>query len=153
MRQIWKFQPANHKPLKMPDGAEMVRFALQAGRPTIWAVVDPTARQVERTFVVVGTGQDMPEGSSYVASWDDGPFVWHLLELPQVTAPTELHFAPEALAAYELLLKDGFTDTRDVVDGRPYLRYWVAPDREPLTTEQMKAVATLQEHGFGPVAE
>lgn len=28
---------------------------------------------------------------------------------------------------------------------------WIAPDDEPLTTEQMVAVATLHEHGFGSV--
>ena len=30
-------------------------------------------------------------------------------------------------------------------------RAWVAPDDEPLTTELIMAVATLQEYGFGPV--
>lgn len=63
----------------MPQGAEVVRFALQHGEAHIWAIVDPAAPLRLRHFSIIGTGMPMPPGD-YVGTLEQGPFVWHLIE-------------------------------------------------------------------------
>jgi hypothetical protein len=49
-----------------------------------WYEHDDARAEVERTFVVVGTGHEVPAGARYcgtTARTDDG-LVWHLFELP-----------------------------------------------------------------------
>ena len=164
MRTIWKF------PLEfvngpdgwlarvtMPRGATVVHFAHvyrgpldngpRKGEPTIWAEVDPTAPNERATFQIFGTGDDVPDAAYHVATWDAEPFVWHLYDMRYaLTIPAALRpMLPDqaAVNAYRLLVKDGFALRDD--------KAWLAPDDEPLTTEQMLAVAELQEHGFGAV--
>lgn len=72
--------------VEMPIGAEIVRFKDQGGRLVVWAIVSVADKYEEnvgtemRRFRVVGTGHKIPEGVSYIASCDQGPFVWHLFE-------------------------------------------------------------------------
>lgn len=158
MRQIWKFPLdfANGEPVAvdMPESAEVLRLAMQGpahGRahltPTIWALVDSDNPTEQRRFAVYGTGHDLPRHARYVGTWDAPPFVWHVFELVGEPLPDGLDLPADAEAAYRTLTSAGF---RHVDDRMPTAR-WVAPDDEPLTTEQMVAVATLQEHGFGAV--
>lgn len=71
--------------------------------------------------------------------------------------PDGLALPADAEAAYRTLTAAGFTrralnDAEKGKDGNCGLvGVWVAPNDEPLTTELILAVATLQEHGFGPV--
>jgi hypothetical protein len=86
MNTIWKFQisawgPTTH--VNVPRGARLIRFAMQGAVPTVWAIVDPKAEQVSRTFHIVGTGQSVPDGANYVGSTEDGSFIWHLFEKPE----------------------------------------------------------------------
>lgn len=58
----------------------------------------------------------------------------------------------EAQIAWSQMIDAGFRE-RGVRNGDEHrTHHWLAPTPEPLTTEQMKAVAVLQEYGFGPVA-
>lgn len=57
--------------------------------------------------------------------------------------PDGLDLPADGEAAYRTMTAGGFTLRAD--------KAWLAPDDEPLTTEQMMAVATLQEYGFGSV--
>lgn len=45
--------------LDMPEGAEILNFAVHNNVPCIWALVDPTAHTEIRQFKVVGTGADI----------------------------------------------------------------------------------------------
>lgn len=63
--------------------------------------------------------------------------------LSAATPLSGLDLPADAEAAYRTITAGGFTLRGD--------KAWLAPDDEPLTTEQMMAVATLQEYGFGPV--
>lgn len=161
MQAIWKFPlPFQHDDpvceVQMPVGAAILRFAVQSVpvppapsweyTPCIWALVDSDAPMVARRFTVYGTGHPLPALAEYVGTYDAGPFVWHVFEVP-VAVPDQVAALPlEAQNAYRMLAKAGFGQRWD--SGQ---HAWVAPNDEPLTTEQMMAVAELQEHGFGAV--
>lgn len=157
MRRIFKyplpFTPDEPAVLDMPEGAEVVRLALQGPAhgqarltPTLWALVDDDNPTEPRRFLVVGTGHALPRHARYVASWDAAPFVWHVVELVGEPLPDGLDLPADAEAAYRTMTARGFRSVE-----REGGKAWLAPDDEPLTTEQIMAVATLQEHGFGPV--
>lgn len=101
---VWKFpitiHPGHVGTIALPEGASIVAVQLQGGEinaaPHLWALVDPVAAKVDRTFAVVGTGWniDHVEGLDaahvrvvHVGMWQSGPFVWHLLELVHVLDP------------------------------------------------------------------
>lgn len=69
----------------MPAGAHIRHIAQQYDRICIWAEVD---REVEktwlRTFCLVGTGLDIPEGAWYHGTViaEGGALVLHVYELP-----------------------------------------------------------------------
>lgn len=93
MSTIWKFPLNLYGPdgnvtdrpvVDIPEGALILTLCLQRGQPTMWAVVDPDAPMAQRRFVVVGTGQPMPdEPTVYVGTWlsdEDGTFVFHVFD-------------------------------------------------------------------------
>lgn len=70
--------------LEMPDRAQIIRLAMQGPTPWIWAIVDPAAAYVERSFAMYGTGWDMPDDLSnlqYIGTVDATPYVWHYFEV------------------------------------------------------------------------
>jgi hypothetical protein len=84
-RQIWKFpitSPDGTR-IDMPQGARILTVQMQAGMPTLWAVVDPEAPRRARYFRVVGTGHTHEAGvfRDYLGTVQDGPFVWHVFEV------------------------------------------------------------------------
>jgi hypothetical protein len=85
-RTIWKYVLDGDSPvLEMPNGAQVVSFALQHDTPCLWAIVDPDAPRVGRRFRVVGTGWrfewPMLLSVTYrgMVQAPNG-LVWHLLE-------------------------------------------------------------------------
>lgn len=151
MRSVWKF-PLGVAPddqtteVTMPEGAQIVQFARQGDEPTVWALVDSDNPPEARRFRIFGTGHPLARGCRHVGTYGEGPFVWHVFEMIGEPLPDGLDLPADAEAAYRTLTGGGF-ELRDVAGGKA----WVAPDDEPLTTEQIMAVATLQEHGFGSV--
>ena len=170
MRSIWKF-PLGVRPddtaaeVTMPEGAAIVHFeALVSGRiadpetiqqhPTVWALVDSDNPPEPRRFRIFGTGHPLPRGARHVGTYGDvgGPFVWHVFEMVGEPLPDGLDLPADAEAAYRTLTGAGFKcEGRAAPVPTGSIRCWLAPDDEPLTTEQIMAVATLQEYGFGPV--
>jgi len=79
MNTIWKYPV---KPsVSMPGGATVLTVRYQAGVLMAWCSVDTDAPMVEREFYVYGTGEpDAPAShlEQYVASVQDGPYVWHV---------------------------------------------------------------------------
>lgn len=103
--------------------------------------------KVGRRFVTLRPGAAVPPGAQFVASWR---------ELDKPSAPIACLFElvddmPGDLPAdvyphWRVLQSAGFTLRPD--------RAWLAPADVPaghLSTEQIIAVATLQEHGYGAV--
>lgn len=67
---------------EMPIGAKIRKVAWQDKMLTIWAEVDPSERHERRCIVFFGTGCDAPSEGTYLDTVFEGPFVWHLYELP-----------------------------------------------------------------------
>ena len=68
MRTVYKYpffgSPGNTVYIALPEGAEIVRFALQDRTPTMWAIVDSDKPFVQRLFSVIGTGWAIPDGAA-----------------------------------------------------------------------------------------
>jgi len=78
--QIWKFE-IEEGPIRMPVGAKILSVQSQGGRGMIWALVDPNAEDEPRWFAVVGTGEPFNETNmTYIGTYQESPFVWHLFE-------------------------------------------------------------------------
>jgi hypothetical protein len=89
MRTIWKFElfemtaaVVPHRVISIPADARLVAVAMQGPRIFGWFVVDPSAPSEPRAYRVLGTGHDVPEDGTHVGSVFDGPFVWHVFEVP-----------------------------------------------------------------------
>jgi hypothetical protein len=66
----------------MPIGAEILTVQLQHGTPWIWALVDRNNQLEERNFDIRGTGYEIEDiNSKYIATYQEGPFVWHVFEI------------------------------------------------------------------------
>ena len=146
--------------VRMPKGAAIVAVHPQSNPAHAPALLveydDQEAATVQRSFVMVGSGQRIPERAGYVSSWRqhpaDGPTIVALYERFDADLPDDLP-DDQARADYRLLLAEGYTL---VLRGGAAERAWRAPDDQPpggMSLDAMQAVARLQEHGYGPVAE
>jgi hypothetical protein len=94
VKKVFKYPlPQVLTELVMPVGAELLCVDMQAGSPTLWALVEPDAKTVRRRFEIVGTGHPVADNLSYVGTaFNRGPeppyfpngFVWHVFEAPRV---------------------------------------------------------------------
>lgn len=91
MKTVWKYpiKTADAFELTMPEDAKLLTVALQFNEPTLWALVDPEARKVQRGFRVAGTGHPMSDaaGLAYVGTYQmaDGHLVFHVFDAGQVS--------------------------------------------------------------------
>lgn len=97
-RVVWKYWVDRRKiEILIPEGAQLLDVGMQATaegyQPCVWALVDPTAKPVPRTFVVVPTGAKFelnqarltPVGAARLASdaHVSGEVVEHVFELTE----------------------------------------------------------------------
>lgn len=89
-RQIWKFtigEVAETFAFDMPDGARILDCQLQRGIPQLWALVDPHAPKVTRSFMLLGTGHTVDlarfDQVDHVATFQlrGGELVFHVFEV------------------------------------------------------------------------
>jgi hypothetical protein len=80
MKMIYKYQIGT---VQIPKGAKILTANRQGDDVVLWAEVDTTTDREHRTFRVFGTGFEIPEGSTYINTFFDGPFVWHLYEVQE----------------------------------------------------------------------
>jgi len=85
--RIFKYQlkfPADEQKIEMPANAGIISCQVQEGAITLWAIVDPDAKPVERFFTVLGTGHAFFEGSNrqlhHLGTVQLDGFVWHVFE-------------------------------------------------------------------------
>ena len=66
----------------MPEGAVVRHVGDQFESLFIWVECDPDRALVTRRFVVIGTGQRVPDGAEYcgTAMAAEGSLVWHVYE-------------------------------------------------------------------------
>ena len=83
---IWKFpfQVSDFLTISMPLGANILSIQVQRDVPTIWAMVNPNAQLVTRSFRCFGTGHPIPSGLplEFVGTVQmfDGELVFHVFE-------------------------------------------------------------------------
>lgn len=81
---VWKFETlvADEVTIQMPRGARILHVAptLTPAFLQLWAVVDPKAGKVGRRLSIRGTGHELGEVGSYVATVQAGSLVWHIFE-------------------------------------------------------------------------
>ena len=77
---IWKYPLVlkDEQKIQMPLVAWPLCVQMQNGQPMLWMKVDPTSESVESTIYIVGTGHPVPDGRSYVGTFQVPPFVWHV---------------------------------------------------------------------------
>lgn len=137
--------------VKLPSSATVLdvhgRGAEQA--PALVVSYDDTdAETEERRFAVLfpAKGDAVPPGAVFVASWRLHPADGGIACLFELAEDFPADLPSEAYPHWRVLLRDGFTLRPD--------RAWLAPDDVPaghLSTEQIVAIATLQEYGYGSV--
>ncbi len=67
--------------LDLPFGAIVLKVAEQNEMITLWAEVDPELDTIKRTFIIRGTGHEVPEGQlEYLDSVFIRGYVWHIYE-------------------------------------------------------------------------
>lgn len=98
-----------------------------------------------RNFAEFRPCDDLPDHARFVGTYGAAENPAAVFDItprePDVPATPDL---PDAERSHFVALwRDGFRLRAD--------RAWIAPDDEPLTTEQIIAVATLQERGYGAV--
>ena len=86
---IWRFpfEIDDSVLIEMPEGATVLKVECQNGVPCIWALVKPDAPKQQRLFLVYGTGHhvDGVGAQHHVATFQQGPFVWHMFEQKGLT--------------------------------------------------------------------
>ena len=68
--------------LQLPRSAQPLFVGAQGQQPYLWVRQIPAAvKLVPRYFEIVGTGDHFPKGAQYIGSFQQPPFVWHVIEL------------------------------------------------------------------------
>ncbi len=95
---IWKFQLdiKDDQCIAMPEGAHILRVALQNGFPHLWAYVRVENKPVYRRFIMHGTGHGANDVDveEYVGSFDINmsvmpPLVFHVFDKGEVPTVNE----------------------------------------------------------------
>jgi hypothetical protein len=94
MRTIWKFVLAEPvTTVRMPIDRKILAVQTQDGLPVVWAEVDPTTPEIDRTFACVPTGGHLPEKiMNYIGTvqtpsrvdpetLETSNYVWHIYEI------------------------------------------------------------------------
>lgn len=87
MREVWKYGVGTFGlfSINMPEGAQILTVGAQHDVGHMWALVDPRAPRVSRTFLLTGTGHEI-DGTltvEYVGTFQqvNGALVWHVFEV------------------------------------------------------------------------
>ena len=65
----------------MPKGTTPLHVDNQQDHLCLWAEVDTDLPKQRRSFVIVGTGHEIPPDAQYVGTAQVDPFVWHVFEV------------------------------------------------------------------------
>lgn len=71
----------NKQTIELPEGSRILSLQDQMGTLTFWAMVDERLAAEPVSFVVIATGQSLPEGlKNYIGTVQMNSFVWHVFE-------------------------------------------------------------------------
>jgi hypothetical protein len=115
-KTIWKYTLGYdyRHIIDMPAGASVRHFAMQGTAPTLWALVDPSAEIVKRTFAFYTDLEAVPENDVYIGTAQTPP-QWgqsagtalHLFEVLTEAAPSALSDAQAVDAALDSFILGG----------------------------------------------
>lgn len=77
----YKFITLAKNTLSIPVLALPIYFAIQQSCPTLYCLVDTEDDPSPRSFLLVTTGQDVPDNVEHVLSTVHDGHVWHLFEV------------------------------------------------------------------------
>ena len=84
MKTIYKYSIDPLFRTMLPEGAKVLSVGSQGSGMFLWALVDPNAPKVERTFDVYGTGHtvDYHDGMEFIGTvmMEGGALVFHVFE-------------------------------------------------------------------------
>lgn len=82
-RAVWKYPLELGENIidRVPMGATFLDVQVQGRQLAVWALVDDDAPPLRRVVYLTGTGNLLPRHSlKYIATVQQGPFVWHAFE-------------------------------------------------------------------------
>lgn len=85
MTRIFKYTLAGNtgkQSMPVPLGATFLSVQLQQHRTVMWFAVDPADAACGRTFQLIQTGDEVPDGLEYLGTlqYHEGQYVLHLFE-------------------------------------------------------------------------
>lgn len=80
-RTVYKYKVEHSlTTITLPKGAQFLHFGPQQDGLYVWFEVDTSAEPILRAFDVIGTGMDLAPTTTWLATAQTGPLVWHLYE-------------------------------------------------------------------------
>lgn len=88
MHKIFKYElrVTDDQVVSMPEGSKILRVEVQAGKPYIWALVNPEVTPIDRKIVTRGTGHEIDsdylESLTYLGTYylSGNALVFHVFE-------------------------------------------------------------------------
>lgn len=84
MRTVYKY-PVPRRSTKfdiiLKKDFKFLRIHFQGDDLQLWTEVETTSADIRTFFQLLGTGHEVPQGATYLQTYDDGPFVMHLYKL------------------------------------------------------------------------
>jgi len=83
MSVIWKFplEVRMEQRIRMPRDSVIVDVQVQNGQICMWAICNPDRIEVDREFLIIGTGQEFDTTETYYrGTVQNGVVVWHIFE-------------------------------------------------------------------------
>lgn len=81
MKRIFKYVANPGDEVYLPKGYQIVHAEPQESNVCLWCLVDDQEKEtIYCRFDVIGTGHAFPPEAKHIASWQDPPFVWHLIQ-------------------------------------------------------------------------
>lgn len=68
--------------IRMPQNANVLMVNTQKSEVFIWAIIDTDEPMIDRPFIILGTGMNVPNGFNHIGSFQmlSGGLVFHLFE-------------------------------------------------------------------------
>ena len=66
--------------ITVPEDSSFLCVHEQGGLVTTWFLCDPSKSVVKRNLYIVGTGQLVPDNTTYLGTAFVGEYVWHVFE-------------------------------------------------------------------------
>ena len=79
----WTLRIDGWQEIEMPIGSQILSMQIQNENPQLWALVDEKNATEKRSFITVGTGQEIPvDVVDYIGSYqiENGSLVFHVFE-------------------------------------------------------------------------